>query len=151
MIHPLSIVDDGAEIGEGTNIWHFCHITDTAIIGKNCTIGQGCYIAGIIFEGCKIQNNVSVFEEVTLHSNVFIGPHTTFTNVKRPRAYKIGRRKFTAVGGRASIGAGCVILPGITIGHHALIGAGSVVTKNVPAYAIVYGNPARIKGDTRNE
>lgn len=141
-------IDKGAIVGEGTKIWHNAHLMKTAIIGKNCVIGQNCFIAGIIGDGCKIQNNVNVYEGVELGDYVFCGPSMTFTNDLNPRAKYPKNRHFikTVVGEGATIGAGAVIVCGIKIGKWAMIGAGSVVTKDVPDYALVYGNPAVLKG-----
>ncbi|OGH12434.1 MAG: hypothetical protein A2857_06160 [Candidatus Levybacteria bacterium RIFCSPHIGHO2_01_FULL_36_15] len=147
-IHKSAFVDKGAKIGEGTKIWHNVHITENAIIGENCKIGQNCYIAGKLGNGCRIQNNVNIYKGVDLEDYVFCGPSMTFTNDLNPRAKypKNGEWTETVVKEGASFGAGSVILCGITIGKHALIGAGSVVTKDISAYTLVYGNPAKIQG-----
>lgn len=142
--HPTAIIDDGANIGLGTRIWHYSHLMGTAKVGQNCTIGDYCFIAGIVGNGCKIQNSVNLFEGVTLEDDVFIGPGVTFTNVKRPRANEKQPYAKTLVKRGATIGAGAVIICGVTIGEGALVGAGSVVTKDVPAGATVVGNPARM-------
>jgi UDP-2-acetamido-3-amino-2,3-dideoxy-glucuronate N-acetyltransferase len=143
-IHPTAIVEEGAHIGEGTKVWHWTHIMD-ADIGKNCNIGQGCFIADNvrIGNGCKIQNNVSVYKGVTLGDYVFVGPHATFTNVKRPRSAEPTRDYVkTIVEDYASIGANATIVCGVTIGQGAMIGAGAVVTKDVMPGETVVGNPA---------
>lgn len=149
-IHPSSVVDDGAAIGPGTKIWHFCHIFSGARVGRNCVVGQGCSIAGsvVIGDGCKLQNGISVYDGVVLEDNVFCGPHMVFTNVINPRAFVERKDEYreTRVCEGASIGAGAIIVCGVTVGACAFVGAGAVVTKNVPAHALVYGNPARQHG-----
>lgn len=148
--HPSSVVDDGARIGQGTKIWHFCHVFGGATIGERCVIGQGCSIASdvVIGNGCKIQNGISVYDRVVIEDDVFCGPHMVFTNVLTPRAFIERKDEYrqTRVCKGASIGAGAVIVCGVTIGAYAFVGAGAVVTKNVPAYGLVYGNPARQHG-----
>lgn len=150
--HPTSVVDKGAVIGEGTKIWHFCHIMPRAKIGSHCQLGQNVFVDNnaVIGNGVKIQNNVSVYHSVVLEDDVFIGPSVVFTNVINPRSYVERKNEFktTVVKKGASIGANATVLCGIEIGEYALIGAGAVVTKNVPAYAIVTGNPARVTGMT---
>jgi UDP-2-acetamido-3-amino-2,3-dideoxy-glucuronate N-acetyltransferase len=147
-IHPTAIVDEGAQIGEGSKIWHFCHVVESAKIGTNCNIGQNCYVAGIVGDNCKIQNNVNIYLGVELGDYVFCGPSMTFTNDLNPRAKypKNGEYIKTSVEEGVSIGANCTIVCGIKIGKWAMIGAGSVVTKDVPAYALMYGNPAKLQG-----
>jgi len=150
-IHPSSFIDDDVQIGEGTKIWHFCHIMSGAKIGKNCKIGQSVFIDRDVKIGnnVKIQNNVSVYRGVTLEDNVFCGPSMAFTNVFNPRsAYPRDIREYrgTLVKKGATIGANATIICGVTLGENAFIGAGTVVTEDVPDYALVYGNPARIKG-----
>lgn len=151
-VHESSYVDDGVEIGDGTQIWHFCHLLAGTKVGSNCRIGQNVVIGPRVQVGSnvKIQNNVSVYEGVTLEDDVFCGPSVVFTNVLTPRcafprnsAVHFGK---TRVGRGASIGANATIVCGVTIGQHALIGAGTVVTKDVPDYALVYGNPGRQHG-----
>lgn len=149
-IHPTAIIDDGASIGEGSKIWHFCHVMSGAKIGKNCILGQGVFIGGyvIIGDNCKIQNGVNIFKGVTLEGDVFVGPNTTFTNVINPRA-EIERKdeyKQTLVKHGASIGAGVTVVCGVTLGEYCMIGAGSVVTHDISPYSLVYGNPARQRG-----
>lgn len=146
--HQSAFIDPGAEIGAGTKIWHSSHIMSTAKIGQDCTIGQNCFVAGVIGNGCKLQNNVNVYHGVTLGNWVFCGPSMTFTNVINPRAKysKNGQYLNTIVKDGASLGAHATILCGITIGSWSLVGAGSIVTKDVPDYAIVLGNPARFHG-----
>ena len=148
-LHPTSLVDDGASIGEGTKIWHFCHVESGAVIGKNCTLGQNVYIGKNVVVGnnVKIQNNVSVYEGVTLEDGVFCGPSCVFTNDLTPDARNpkgpAGRIK-TLIREGASIGANATVVCGNTVGKNALIGAGAVVTKNIPDGAVAAGVPARL-------
>lgn len=151
-VHESSYIDDGVEIGEDTMIWHFCHVLSGSRIGRKCRIGQNVVIGPrvVIGNNVKIQNNVSVYAGVTLEDDVFCGPSMVFTNIMTPRsAYPRNRPEDnleTLVKRGASIGANATIVCGCTIGEHALIGAGSVVTRDVPAYALVYGNPAKRRG-----
>jgi dTDP-4-amino-4,6-dideoxygalactose transaminase/acetyltransferase-like isoleucine patch superfamily enzyme len=149
-IHESSYLDEPCEIGEGTKIWHFSHIMKNAKIGKNCNIGQNVFISPevILGDNVKIQNNVSVYTGVICEDDVFLGPAMVFTNVVNPRSHVIRRNEYkqTIVKKGASIGANAVIICGHTIGRYAFIGAGAVVTKDVPDYALVAGNPARIIG-----
>ena len=151
-VHGSACVDEGAEIGEGTKVWHFCHISAGAQVGKGCTIGQNVFIApgAKVGDYCKIQNNVSVYEGVELGDYVFCGPSMVFTNVMRPRCkYPQRGSEFyahTPVGEGASIGANATIVGGLRIGRHAFVAAGSVVTKVVPDQAVMMGNPARQHG-----
>ena len=149
-IHPSSYVDDGVKIGDGTKIWHFCHILKGSEIGKNCIIGQNVMIGPDVKIGnrCKIQNNVSLYKGVELEDDVFCGPSCVFTNVINPRAFIERKNEFknTLVKKGATIGANSTIICGITIGKYALIGAGAVVNKNVPDYALFYGTPAKLMG-----
>ena len=146
-IHESSYVDDGAQIGAGTKVWHFCHIQGGAVIGKNCSLGQNVNIANNvrIGDGVRIQNNVSVYEGVTLEDNVFCGPSCVFTNVNTPRAHfpVHGVYAKTLVREGASLGANCTIVCGHTIGRSALIAAGAVVTCDIKDYALMAGVPAR--------
>lgn len=150
-VHSSSYVDDNVIIGDGTKIWHFCHIQKGASIGKNCSLGQNVNISNnvIVGDGCKIQNNVSLYEGVVLEDHVFCGPSCVFTNDLTPRAKypkgSAGYRK-TLVKEGASIGANATIVCGVTIGRWALIGSGAVVTKDVPAHALMVGVPAIQKG-----
>lgn len=145
--HPSTIIDDGAQIGQKTKIWHFCHVMPTATIGNNCNIGQNVYIDNnvSIGNGVKIQNNVSVYANVIVEDDCFLGPSMVFTNVINPRAFIERKSEFktTVVKKGASIGANATIICGITIGEYAFVGAGSVVVKNVPDFALMVGNPAR--------
>jgi UDP-2-acetamido-3-amino-2,3-dideoxy-glucuronate N-acetyltransferase len=149
-VHPSSLVERPDRIGEGTSIWHYSHVMPDVTIGRNCNIGQNVFIAGNVRIGdnVKIQNNVSVFEGVILEDDVFCGPSCVFTNVKMPRSHRPQRGNYAATTVRkgATIGANATIVCGITIGEYAFIGAGAVVTHDVPDYALVYGNPARING-----
>ena len=150
-VHETAVVDEPADIGDGTKIWHFSHIMAGARIGKECTIGQNVYIGSTaeIGTNVKIQNNVSVYEGVVIEDFVFCGPSCVFTNVIRPRsAFPRKDRTFdeTRVRRGATIGANATIVCGVTIGEYAFIGAGSVVTKDVPAYSLHVGNPAKHGG-----
>ena len=138
-IDETAVIDPGATIGAGSKIWHWTHVRESASIGKDCTIGQGCYIDVIIGDRCKVQNGVSIYAGVTLEDEVFIGPHVTFTNDKYPRAVGAWRLTPTLVCRGASIGAGAVILCGITIGEGAMVAAGAVITKDVEPYTQVSG------------
>jgi UDP-2-acetamido-3-amino-2,3-dideoxy-glucuronate N-acetyltransferase len=147
LIHASSYVDDGAVIGRGTRVWHFCHVLAGTVIGEDCSIGQNVMIGPRVRvgNGCKIQNNVSIYDGVELADEVFCGPSCVFTNVNNPRAGVSRKEEFrpTPVGRGASIGANATIVCGHRLGEYCFIGAGAVVTKNVPAFALMAGNPAR--------
>ncbi len=148
-IHPLAVVDDGANIGDGTKIWHFAHVRGSAKIGKNCNIGKDVYIDAdvVIGNNVKIQNGVSVYHGVTIDDDVFCGPHMTFTNDMYPRAFGDNWEVFkTHVKRGASIGAHATIVCDTTLGEYCMIGSGAVVTKDVPTHGLVVGNPARLVG-----
>ncbi|WP_080055436.1 acyltransferase [Spirosoma aerolatum] len=149
-IHPSAIVDDGCQIGEGTKIWHFSHIMPDCVIGNGCNIGQNVVISPQVVLGnnVKVQNNVSIYTGVTCADDVFLGPSMVFTNVINPRSAIVRKDQYqkTHVGKGASIGANATIVCGHDIGEYAFIGAGAVVTKHVPPYALMVGNPARQLG-----
>jgi len=149
-IHESSYVDDGVFIGSGTQIWHFCHIIVGSRIGEECKIGQNVVIGPDVIIGnrCKIQNNVSVYKGVTLEDNVFCGPSVVFTNVFNPRSHiqRMDELKPTLVKFGATLGANCTIVCGNTIGVYSFVGAGSVITQDVPDYALVAGNPSHQLG-----
>lgn len=148
--HETAVIDEGCQIGQGTKIWHFSHVMPGAEIGENCNIGQNVVISPGVKLGrqCKVQNNVSIYEGVTCDEDVFLGPSMVFTNVTNPRSAVNRRGEYsrTHVGRGASIGANATVVCGHDIGEFAFIGAGAVVTKTVPAYALVVGNPARQMG-----
>ena len=149
-IHPTAIIDPGASIGEGTKIWHFSHVMPDSIIGKNCSLGQNVVVmsGASLGDNVKVQNNVSIYTGVHCEDDVFLGPSMVFTNVINPRSAIVRKHEYkpTYVRKGATIGANATILCGIEIGEYAFIGAGAVATKNVPAYALVMGNPARQTG-----
>lgn len=146
-VHPTAIVDEGALIGEGSRVWHWVHVCGGAKIGKGVSLGQNVFVGNrvVIGDQCKIQNNVSVYDNVTLEDGVFCGPSMVFTNVYNPRALIERKSEYrdTLVKKGATLGANCTIVCGSTIGEYALIGAGAVVNKDVPAYALMVGVPAR--------
>jgi UDP-2-acetamido-3-amino-2,3-dideoxy-glucuronate N-acetyltransferase len=147
MIHPSAIVDDGAEIGEDSRVWHFAHVCAGARIGTGVSLGQGTFVGNNVTIGdrCKVQNNVSVYDNVTLQDGVFCGPSMVFTNVANPRALVERKHEYrdTLVCEGATLGANCTIVCGVTIGRHAFIGAGAVVNRDVPDFALMVGVPAR--------
>jgi len=146
-VHPSSIVDNGAIIGDGTKIWHFTHISAASVIGKNCSFGQNVFIANDVKIGnnVKIQNNVSVYDAVVLEDDVFCGPSMVFTNVYNPRSHVTRKHEYrkTLVRKGATIGANATVVCGTTINQYAFIGAGALINKDVPAYALMVGVPAR--------
>lgn len=148
--HASAVIDAPSDIGCGTKIWHFTHVMPGARIGVECNIGQNVYIDRDVQVGdrCKIQNNVSVYKGVVLEDEVFCGPSMVFTNVINPRAFikRKSQFKITRIGRGATLGANATIVCGVTIGAYALVGAGSVVTKDVPSYALIYGVPTRQMG-----
>ena len=150
IVHETATIDEPCQLGEGTRIWHYTHVMSGARIGARCNIGQNVYVDRdvVIGDGCKLQNNVSVYKGVTLEDGVFCGPSMVFTNVMNPRAFIERKHEFrtTLVRKGATLGANCTIVCGVTIGRYALIGAGSVVTRDVPDYAMVYGVPGRQQG-----
>lgn len=145
--HPTAVLDDGCQIGEGSKIWHFCHVMPGAILGKGCSLGQNVFVANDVTLGdnVKVQNNVSIYTGVTCGNDVFLGPSMVFTNVTNPRSAvnRKGAYEKTHVGEGASIGANATIVCGHDIGRFAFIGAGAVITKDVPDYALIVGNPGR--------
>lgn len=149
-IHPSAIVDPGATIGEGAKIWHFCHVSPGAVIGDNCVLGQNVFVASgvTLGRGVKVQNNVSLYTGVVCEDEVFLGPSMVFTNVINPRSFVERKSEFrqTLVKRGASIGANATIVCGTTLGAYCLVGAGAVVTRDVPDYALVTGIPARQAG-----
>lgn len=145
--HPTAIIDDSVNIGEDAKIWHFTHISKNVKIGNRVIIGQNVFVGEdvIIGNGCKIQNNVSIFKGVILENDVFISPSVVFTNVKKPRAFIEQKNNFkkTLVRKGATIGANSTIISGLTIGEYSMIGAGSLVTKNIKSYKLAIGSPCR--------
>ena len=146
-IHSSAIVDEGAVLGDGTRVWHFVHVSGGARIGAQCSLGQGVFVANDVSIGnhVKIQNNVSVYDAVTLEDDVFCGPSVVFTNVHNPRSAvpRKGEYRRTLVKRGATLGANCTVVCGTTIGEYAFVGAGAVVSRDVPAFALVVGVPAR--------
>jgi UDP-2-acetamido-3-amino-2,3-dideoxy-glucuronate N-acetyltransferase len=149
-IHAAAVVDRGASLGARTRVWHFAHVMSGAVIGDDCVVGQGCLVAASVVVGnaVRIQNNVSLYDGVVLEDEVFCGPSCVFTNVLNPRASvsREGEYRVTLVKRGATIGANATILPGVTIGEYAFVGAGATVTRDVPAFALVVGVPARSVG-----
>ena len=145
-VHSSAIVDAGATIGEGSRVWHFVHVCSGAVIGKRCSLGQNVFVGNKVSIGddCKIQNNVSVYDNVTLEDGVFCGPSMVFTNVYNPRAFVERKNEYrnTLVKRGATLGANCTIVCGVTIGAYAFVGAGAVINKDVPDYALMVGVPA---------
>jgi UDP-2-acetamido-3-amino-2,3-dideoxy-glucuronate N-acetyltransferase len=145
--HETAVVDEGATIGAGTKVWHFCHVMGGARVGAGCGLGQNVFVAGgaVVGDGCRVQNNVSIYDGVVLGDEVFVGPSVVFTNVKTPRAFvnRKGGYQPTRVGRGATIGANATIVCTTTVGEYAFVAAGAVVTRDVPPYALVAGVPAR--------
>jgi len=149
-IHPSAVVDDGALIGDGSVIWHFSHICNGAVLGENCSIGQNVFVAdkATLGNGVKVQNNVAIYGGITVEDDVFLGPSCVLTNVINPRS-QVNRRELyekTLIRRGSTIGANATIICGITLGCYSFIGAGAVVTKNVPDYGLILGNPGRLFG-----
>lgn len=148
--HESAVIDTGAQIGEGSRIWHFAHVCAGAHIGRNCSLGQGVFVGNDVQIGnnVKIQNHVSVYDAVTLEDDVFCGPSMVFTNVYNPRSAVIrkGEYRRTLIERGATLGANCTIVCGVTVGQYAFVGAGAVVNRDVPAFALMLGVPARQKG-----
>ncbi|WP_330115215.1 UDP-2-acetamido-3-amino-2,3-dideoxy-D-glucuronate N-acetyltransferase [Pseudomonas sp. JS3066] len=146
-VHPSAIVDDGAVIGEGSRVWHFVHVCAGARIGRECSLGQNVFVGNkvVIGDKVKIQNNVSVYDNVILEDGVFCGPSMVFTNVYNPRSLIERKSEYrsTLVKHGATLGANCTIVCGVTVGEFAFVGAGAVINKDVPAYALMVGVPAR--------
>jgi len=149
-VHESSYVDAGARVGAGTKIWHFCHVMSTAQIGRGCSLGQNVFVGADVTLGnnVKIQNNVSLYTGVTVEDDVFLGPSMVCTNVINPRSHVSRKDEFrpTLFRQGASIGANATVVCGVTIGRYAFVGAGAVVTRDVPDYALIHGNPARVRG-----
>jgi UDP-2-acetamido-3-amino-2,3-dideoxy-glucuronate N-acetyltransferase len=149
-VHESAYVDDGCRIGAGSKIWHFSHVMSGAVLGERCNIGQNVVIAPDVVLGnnVKVQNNVSIYTGVLLEDDVFCGPSMVFTNVVNPRSHVVRKHEYrqTRVGRGASLGANCTVVCGYDIGKFAFVGAGAVVTKSIPDYALVVGNPGRITG-----
>ncbi|HEY0708993.1 MAG TPA: acyltransferase [Polyangia bacterium] len=149
-VHPTAVVDEPCSIGENTKIWHFCHVMKGTRIGKACVLGQNVYVGtrAVLGDGVKVQNNVSLYDDVILEDDVFCGPSAVFTNVLNPRAFIERKSEYrqTLVKRGASIGANATIVCGVTLGEYCFVAAGAVVTRDVPAYALVKGTPARRSG-----
>lgn len=149
-IHPTAVVDEGAQIGAGTKVWHFSHVMSGARIGERCVLGQNVYVGagGVLGDGVKVQNNVSVYDDVIVEDEVFLGPSCVLTNVVNPRAFVERKDEYrrTVIRRGASVGANATIVCGVTLGRYCFVGAGAVVTKDVPDHALVYGTPAKQHG-----
>lgn len=147
-IHPTAVVDKTAKIGEGTKVWHFVHVRENAEIGRDCVLGHSVYVdKGVkIGNGVKLENRANIYQGVKIEDKVFVGPHVTFTNDPYPRSFSTDWKIVeTLVREGASVGAGSVVVCGVSIGEYAMIGAGSVVTNDIPSHALAYGNPAEVR------
>ncbi|MEM7659172.1 MAG: acyltransferase [Bacteroidota bacterium] len=148
--HETALVEEPVEIGAGTKIWHFCHVMSNSKLGSGCSLGQNVFVASgvVLGDNVKVQNNVSIYQGVTCEDDVFLGPSMVFTNIKNPRSSVVRKGQYakTHLEKGATIGANATIVCGTTLGHHCFIGAGTVVTKDVPAYALIVGNPGRQLG-----
>jgi UDP-2-acetamido-3-amino-2,3-dideoxy-glucuronate N-acetyltransferase len=151
-IHPTAIVDPGAELGEGTRVWHWTHVCAGARIGRQCSLGQNVFVGNdvVIGDNVKVQNNVSIYDAVRLEDDVFCGPSMVFTNVYNPRAAVVRKAEYraTLVRRGATLGANCTVVCGVTIGEYAFVAAGAVVNRDIPPFALVAGVPARQRGWT---
>jgi len=149
-VHETAVIDNGAKIGEGTRIWHWTHVCAKAVVGKNCSLGQNVFVGNktVIGNNVKIQNNVSIYDSVILEDDVFCGPSMVFTNVYNPRSDVTRKDEYrsTLVKKGATLGANCTIVCGVTIGKYAFVGAGAMINKDVPAYALMVGVPAKQVG-----
>jgi UDP-2-acetamido-3-amino-2,3-dideoxy-glucuronate N-acetyltransferase len=149
-VHESACVDDGARVGEGTKIWHFCHVQAGAVIGERCVLGQNCFVAGgaVVGSNVKVQNNVSIYDGTVVEDDVFLGPSCVLTNVTNPRSQVVRRSLYekTLLRRGATVGANATIVCGVTVGRYAFVAAGAVVTTDVPDYALVVGVPARFAG-----
>ena len=145
-IHETAVIDTGAQVGANSKVWHYCHLMGGSVIGKDCSLGQNVFVASsvVLGDGCKIQNNVSLYEGVVCEEEVFLGPSCVFTNVKNPRSSVNRRSEYlsTHVGKGATIGANATIVCGLSLGAYCFVGAGAVVTRDIPDFALVVGNPA---------
>jgi UDP-2-acetamido-3-amino-2,3-dideoxy-glucuronate N-acetyltransferase len=148
--HPTAVVDMPCDIGEGTKIWHFCHVSSGARLGRNCNLGQNVFVAGnvVVGDNVKIQNNVSLYDGVVLEDDVFCGPSMVFTNVRNPRSHVVRKGQYlpTRIRRGATLGANSTVVCGVTIGEYAFVAAGAVVTSDVADYALVIGVPGRTAG-----
>jgi UDP-2-acetamido-3-amino-2,3-dideoxy-glucuronate N-acetyltransferase len=148
--HPTAVIDQPCAIGAGTRVWHFCHVSSGARLGDRCNLGQNVFVAGNVVLGrnVKVQNNVSIYDGVTLEDDVFCGPSMVFTNVRNPRSAVVRKGQYarTLVRRGATLGANCTVVCGVTVGRYAFVGAGAVVTHDVPDFALVVGVPGRVVG-----